>query len=166
VQGVFLVHLRSLGEFFRNGVEEFRKDSSVPPARFNDDIYAVDFCHSVLWDETTFHEKTKLIRAINKTLFHMTYSRDLKSEIDVAFDASLHVHGTVRLMRNTWDKFLNSMRHEHKADLDRWLHQHTRADDAYGLRVPLADFDRHFEGQVNRLLPQWRLNQTPDGSVV
>lgn len=164
-QEVFLVHLRNLAEFFRNGVEEFKRDPSAPPPRSNDDIYAVDFCHSALWDAAPFDKNTKLIRAINKTLSHMTYSRDLKSEIDIAFDARYHIHGTVILLRRTWNKFVDSMRPEHKHELGRWLDRHTRPEDLYGLRVQIAGFDALFESQLSKLVPHWRREDTPDGPV-
>ena len=82
MQESFLLHLRNLAEFFYEGVAEFRTNPAGalgPLPRRNDNIHAVDFCRRVMWDEKPFHKDSKLRRAINKTLSHMTYSRDLHS---------------------------------------------------------------------------------------
>jgi hypothetical protein len=162
VQEAFLVHLRNLAEFFHQGVVEFRKNPAVLPCRKRDNIYAVDLCSSVSWHETLFDPKTRLRRAIDKTLSHMTYSRDLSSgssEIDLAFDGRFHVHGTVTLIRRTWDAFLKSLRPEYQADLSSWLAKH-----AEGMRVSLGTFDDQFEKMARRW-SHWRFNQTPDGPI-
>lgn len=170
VQEAFLVHVRNLAEFFRSGVQRFKQDPSRLPPRFEerDNIFAVDFCSSVLWDVKPFGPEKKLIKAINKTLSHMTYSRDLASQIDGAFDGYLHAHGTVRLMRRTWERFLASLRPEYlrpqcPEDIEYWLGEHTKAEDEYGLRVQFSDFENQFETEVKKR--QWKLNQTPDGPV-
>jgi len=54
VQEAFLVHVRSLAEFFHSGVSEFKKNPPTLVSRSKDDIYAVDFYHSVLWSEEPF----------------------------------------------------------------------------------------------------------------
>ena len=163
VQEAFLVHVRNLSEFFFRGVDEFKKDPSALPKRADDNVYAVDLCSSVKWSEAPFHRDQKLLRAINKTLSHITYSRDLSpgnsSKIDLAFDGSLHAHGTVRLLRKTWIGFMESLRHEFRQDLLGWLNQH-----ADGMKVPLSDFDQEFDRLVRRW-PHWILNQTPDGPL-
>jgi hypothetical protein len=167
VQEGFLVHVRNLAEFFRRGVKEFNQDPSVRVPRGDDTMYAVDFCLSVFWDEKPFSNDKKLIRAINKTLSHMTYSRDLSlgfSEIDFPFEGYLHVHGTVRLMRRTWGDFLRSVspdyvRPLHPTDIEYWLGIHT---ERWG--VKFRDMEDEFERRA-RSWSHWRLNQTPDGSV-
>src|SRR2546425_209688 len=159
VQEAFLVHLRNLGEFFHQGVAEFRKNPAVLPCRKRDNIYAVDLCSSVSWHEKRFDPKTRLRRAIDKTLSHMTYSRDLSSgssEISVAFDGRFHVHGTVTLIRRTWDAFLKSLRPEYQANLSHWLAKH-----AEGMRVSLDNFDDQYEKMARRGA-HLRLNQKPD----
>jgi hypothetical protein len=162
VQEAFLVHLRNLAEFFHQRVGEFRKNPAVLPCRKRDNIYAVDLCASVSWDEILFDPKTRLRRAIDKTLSHMTYSRDLSSgvsEIDVAFDGQFHLHGTVTLIRRTWDAFLKSLRPEYQADLYRWLAKHSE-----GMHVSLDTFDDQFENIASRW-SHWRFSQTPDGPI-
>ena len=163
----FLVHVRNLAEFFRSGVDEFRKNPSVPPPRPKDNIYGVDFCQSVQWDETPFAAGTKLSRSINKTLSHMTYSRDLvlgHSEINIVFDGYRHVHGTVKLVSRTWGLFINSLRPDYVApatsqDIQYWLAFHTR-----NWRVPFAELHQRFESKA-RGWTHWQFDQTPDGPV-
>lgn len=109
VQEAFLGHLRNLAEFFREGVPEFKK-TRKPPGRLRDNIYAVDFCQSVGWQTEGFAHDRNLVKAINKTLSHMTYSRDSASTSHACFVGPTHLHGTVKLMRQTWKSFLASMR--------------------------------------------------------
>lgn len=109
VQEAFLAHVRNLAEFFRGGVPAFQIDQT-PPERAQDNVYAVDFCLSVGWKPEPFSYDKTLIRAINKTLSHMTYSRDRGSKSHAHFDGCEHVHGTVKLMRQTWKEFLKSVR--------------------------------------------------------
>jgi hypothetical protein len=160
-QEALLLHVRNLADFFYQGVSSFKQDPSGTPARDPnfDDIYAVDLCCTVLWEEKPFGPKTKLRTAINKTLSHLSYSRDLASGIS-AFDGCKHAHGTVRLIRRTWDKFVESIQTQYVPDLEQWLRRH--ADDKDGLKVRLDDFDDQFEKLVKQW-PEWQLNQTPDG---
>ena len=95
VQESFLVHVRNLAVFFRTGVKEFKQNPSVRVRRRENDIYAVDFCLSVLWDETPFSKDKKLMIAINKTLSHMTYSRDR------AAPGHAHFEGYRSLLQNS-----------------------------------------------------------------
>jgi len=164
-QESFLLHLRNLAEFFQEGTAEFRNNPAGalgPLPRGNDNIHAVDFCCKILWDEKPFDPKTKLRRALNKTLSHLTYSRDLNSgtsEIDIAFDGPSHTHGTVLLMRRTWDEFVKSLRVEYQAELTSWLETQ-----AAGLKLSLSTFDDQFDKWA-RQWPHWRLNETPDGPI-
>ncbi len=82
----------------------------APPERSEDNIYAVDFCLSVGWKPETFNHDKKLVKAINKTLSHMTHSRDRASKDHEHFEGHLHLHGTVKLMRQTWGDFLKSVK--------------------------------------------------------
>jgi hypothetical protein len=156
-----------LAEFFWLGVEAFKRNPQVRVPRRDDNIYAVDFCLSVLWDEKPFSKNTKLIKAINKTLSHITYSRDLTSglsEIDFPFDGRLHVHGTVKLMRRTWCGFVRSMNPDfvspqHPTDIEHWLVEHTEK-----WRVKFSDIDDEFERRAKGW-SHWKLNETPDGPV-
>ncbi|HEY6343617.1 MAG TPA: hypothetical protein VIY49_19145 [Bryobacteraceae bacterium] len=162
VQESFLVHVRNLAEFFHKGVGKFRRDRSVPPVRSRDNIYAVDLVTAVSWNESLFDPGTKLRRAIDKTLSHMTYSRDLRSgqsEIDVAFEARLHAHGTVKLLRRTWFLFWDDLRPDVRASAESWMRTH-----ADGLALSLQTFDADFEARVRRLRT-WKLDITPDGPV-
>jgi hypothetical protein len=168
VQEAFLVHVRNLAEFFRSGVDEFRSSPSTIVERREDNIYAVDFCHSMLWSEKPFSKNTQLMKAINKTLSHMTYSRNLTSsgvsEIVLAFDGRNHVHGTVNLIRRTWEKFMDSvkpqyMRPQYPTDIKYWLGEHTK-----GWRIQFSDLANEFEAQAKRW-PHWKLNETPDGPI-
>jgi hypothetical protein len=127
-------------------------------------IYAVDFCVSVLWDETPFRNDQKLIIAINKTISHMTYSRDRASQGHAHFEGYEHVHGTVKLMRRTWGNFLKSanadfMRPCYPEDIEYWLDEHTKS-----WRVKFSDMENEFERRA-RTWPHWKLNETPDGPV-
>jgi hypothetical protein len=161
VQESFLLHVRNLAEFFYKGVADFRKNPTALPSRPKDNIYAVDLCSKIEWDERPFDPGTKLRRALDKTLSHLTYSRDLRSgssEIDVAFDGPTHVHGTVRLMRRTWDEFMSSLRPEYEPAVRFWLQK--QAD---GLRLSLSDFDQKFDNSAR--LWQWHLSETPDGRI-
>jgi hypothetical protein len=164
VQEAFLVHVRNLGEFFRKGVKEFRQDPSQPPLRDEDNIFAVDFCSTVLWDETPFNRDRKLPTAINKTLSHMTYSRKPGSLSD-PFDGYRHAHGTVILLRRTWSNFMASMQpslRECPESIEVWLGKHTNPNDKFGLRVDLVQFEHQFERLVSQR-SEWLRNQTPDG---
>jgi hypothetical protein len=168
VQEAFLLHVRNLAEFFRSGVDDFIKAPSTIVERTEDNIYAVDFCNSMLWSEKPFGKDTRLMKAINKTLSHMTYSRNLTpsgvSEITLAFDGCNHVHGTVNLIRRTWEKFQHSMKPEYMrpqypTDIAYWLAEHTN-----GWRVKFSDWDNEFETQAKRW-KHWSLNETPDGTI-
>jgi hypothetical protein len=167
VQEAFLVHVRNLAEFFRLGVKEFKKTPAVLVPRSDDNVYAVDLCHSVLWSEAPFDGSTRLIKAINKTLSHITYSRDLTSgvsEIDSVFDGYLHVHGTVNLIRRTWEKFLQSVRPEYvrplcPMDIQYWLDEHTKK-----WSVQFSDLGNEFERRAKGW-SHWKLNETPDGTI-
>jgi hypothetical protein len=155
LQEAFLVHVRVLAEFFRKGVAEFIP-TQMPPDRAEDDILAVDFCSRVEWEPSPFERSTKLITAINKTLSHLTYSRD---SIAVPFDAHLHAHGTLRLMRQTWEKFVSVIRSEYlspncREDIHYWLRKHAEADAKLGV---LGDFDNRFDRLVREA--KWHLNQ-------
>jgi hypothetical protein len=162
VQESFLVHVRNLAEFFHKGVAEFRRDPIILPVRRQDNIYAVDLVTNASWDETLFDPATKLRRAIDKTLSHMTYSRDLRSgqsEIGVAFDGRFHAHGTVKLIRRTWVQFWGDLRTDVRARLEEWIKEH-----AAGLALSLDDFDSEFDRRVRRW-GTWQLDTTPDGPV-
>lgn len=173
LQEAFLAHVRNLAEFFRGGIEAFKK-ANVAPERSQDNIYAVDFCRSVNWKPERFSYDKKLIQAINKTLSHMTYSRDRTSKTHVHFEGYLHLHGTVSLMRQTMDDFLKSVKPEflqprHPTDIRYWLDEHTKGwpkINSFGVLL------WEFETRVNELVRQtegrtrkWTLNQTPDGPV-
>lgn len=138
----FLVHLRNLAEFFYKGAADFRKNAATLPSRRQDNIYAVDLCSLVLWDEAPFNARTLLGF----------------SEISIAFDGQFHLHGTVTLIRRTWDAFLQSLRPEYQKDLSDWLAKH-----AGGMQLSLIRFDHEFEKMARRC--HWRFNQTPDGPV-
>jgi hypothetical protein len=166
VEQAFLVHVRSLAEFFREGVDKFGQGPS-PAQRNNDNIRAVDFCDEVRWCKKPFGKDTKLIRAINKTLSHMTYSRRLETEIDVVFDGHFHVHGTVKLISRTWRAFLDSVSPKFlnplcQEDIHFWLDKHT-------LEWPIrfSELENEFEQWNQRWAREcpeyWLLNQTPDG---
>jgi len=158
VQESLLLHVRNLAEFFYSGTRDFK---GTPPSRGKDNMYAVDLCSKVGWDAAPLGPDTKLLRALNKTLSHLTYSRVLdspQSEIDVAFDGPTHVHGTVVLMRKTWDAFMESVWPKYEPLVRSWLQQ--QAD---GLKLSLGDFDQNFENAARRW--QWRLHETPDGHI-
>jgi hypothetical protein len=160
--------VRSLAEFFREKVHEFDEAiRKTPPPPFPslpreqrwDNLYAVDFCSAVLWNWSDFTTDKKLLAAINKTLSHMSYAR---SAGVIPFDGKDHAHGTVMLLCRAWDGFLKSLRPEFRVALLDGLHEHTRADDHFGLR-PLNDFSDRFEKLVRNR--GWRLNETPDGPI-
>jgi hypothetical protein len=167
-QEAFLTHVRNLAAFFRDGVKDFKK-THVPPPRHNDDILAVDFCLSVGWKSEPFRNDKRLIRAINKTLSHMTYSRDRGSASHQHFEGHEHLHGTVKLMQQTMGDFLNSVRAElrqpqHQEDIRFWLTKHTE-----NWRKNYSDLEREIETRVNELARQsqgkWKLRYTPDGPI-
>ena len=173
VEHAFLVHFRSLAEFFSGGVDEFRQGTalSLPLARSEDDIYAVDFCSKVLWCEKHFSGGTKLIKAINKTRSHMTYSRrlDSDSEIDVVFVGDHDLHGTVKLMRHTWEKFLQSispnyLRPTCSEDIQYWIDRHT---EKWEQKLPEIqdEFENWCQKEARERPDSFLLNQTPDGLV-
>jgi hypothetical protein len=151
-QEVFLLHVRNLAEFFYGKAERSHR---------KDNIYALDFCSAQLWTTGDFEGDTKLIRAINKTLSHMSYSRNPLPEKE-RFDGCFHAHGTVTLMRRTWADFLKALRPEFHAALLQGLHKHTLAEDRWGLR-PLNDFGIKFDKMVTN--NGWQLNETPNGPV-
>lgn len=158
-QESFLLHLRNLADFFSGGSAAPGATVSAPPSRSKerDDIYAVDLSERVGWDPGPFARNTKLRQAMNKTLAHMTYSRD---SIDVPFDGWRHLHGTVKLVRKTWQAFLGSLRSAHRTQLARELERH-----ASGLGpLDLNGFDEHFERLVSAL-PRWLRDTTPDSDT-
>jgi hypothetical protein len=165
VQESFLVHVRNLAEFFWKGVRQFKQapGTLVPRNEEHDNIYAVDFRETVKWDEAPFHRETKLRRAIDKTLSHMTYSRDLQGpQLDAAFDGCYHLHGTVKLIRRTWQDFRSSLRAKSEEALDDWIGRQ-----ANGLKLSVDVIVREFEQLARERAAQgeWRLNETPDGPV-
>ena len=165
VQEAYLVHLRNLAEFFDKGVTAFKENQGVPPARDRDNIYAVDLCRSVKWDAKPFSPKTRLRRAIDKTLSHMTYSRDLSSgfsEIGVAFHGPSHVHGTLMLVRRAWEKFLDSLDPQYTESVAQWLDTH-----AEHMGVSLGSFYTQFDQKAKHWqhCADWHLNETPDGPI-
>jgi hypothetical protein len=120
-----------------------------------------------------------LIKAINKTLSHMTYSRDRASQSHAHFEGRSHLHGTVKLMRQTWGDFMKSVRPqflnpENPEDIHYWLSHHTR-----DWQVEFGVLEGQFERRVNELVREtedwerrgvpvtnkWKLNHTPDGPV-
>jgi hypothetical protein len=164
VQEAFLVHVRNLAEFFREGVSAFKK-TQAPPERSRDNIYAVDFCFLLGWQAEPFAYDRELIKAINKSLSHMTYSRDPASTSHALFEGCLHLHGTVKLMRQTWGDFLKSVKPEflqpqHPRDIHFWLVEHTKE-----WPVSFNDLESNFEGEAKQW-KHWTLNQTPDGPVI
>jgi hypothetical protein len=167
VQEAFLVHVRSLAEFFSGPNPQKKRDK--------DNIYAVDLCHSVGWKPERLAKSTNLIKAINKTLSHMTYSRDRASESHAHFEGHSHLHGTVKLMRQTWRDFLKCLRREflhpeNPKDIYYWLNYHTRNWEVSipshsGERLEFGALESQFETRVNELArtnPAWVLNKTPD----
>jgi hypothetical protein len=162
VQEAFLVHVRNLAEFFREGIEEFQK-TTTPPDRPGY-IYAVDFCDSVRWNPAPLGAGTNLIRVINQSLSHMTYGRDSAGRGHVHFEGFEHAHGIVKLMRKTFEDFLKSVKPEFlqpqlQEDIPYWLVEHTKEWSA-----SFADFGSTFEREVRRR-PGWKLDLTPDGPV-
>jgi hypothetical protein len=165
-QEAFLVHVRNLAEFFREGIPAFKK-AKAPPERPQDNIYAVDFCLSVGWRPKAFGYDRNLIKAINKTLSHMTYSRDPASKNHARFEGYLHLHGTVKLMRQTWGDFLQSVKLQFlqpqcPEDIHYWLVEHTKE-----WPVKFSDLESGFEARAQQRVHdcKWKLNQTPDGPV-
>ncbi len=165
-QEAFLSHVRNLAEFFREGVPAFKK-VHAPPERPQDNIYAVDFCLSVGWNPAPFGSETTLIKAINKTLSHMTYSRDRASKSHAHFEGYLHLHGTVKLMRRTWEDFLKCVKPQflqpqHAEDIPYWLVEHTKK-----WPVKFSEYESAFEKAAKERERDcnWRLNQTPDKQV-
>jgi hypothetical protein len=159
-QEVFLVHARNLAEFFCGGIPAFKK-IQTPPDRSRDNIYAVDFCSSVGWNVKALKPDRMLVKAVNKTLSHMTYSRDRGSKTHAHFEGYLHLHGTVKLFRQTWAGFLKSAKLEYVTDINHYLGEHTKG------WVKLSDFESEFDTRVAQLVraSKWALNQTPDGLV-
>ena len=127
IQDAFLTHLRALMEFFR--VKE-------PAERRADNILAVDFRYPMAWDAMEFGPKSKLSVAVNKTLSHLTYSRD---KLPKPWDGPRNLHGTVRLFRCTWEEFLASVKFvnsNHGLEFEVQL-----GEQAVGWRLRLEDFD-------------------------
>lgn len=162
-QEAFLVHVRNLAEFFREGIEEFEKNSA-PPDRAGY-IYAVDFCDFVGWRPEPFDGGSKLIKVINQSLSHMTYGRESTATGHVQFEGYEHVHGIVKLMRVTWEDFLRSIKPQYlqpqyREDIRYWLVEHTKE-----WSVNFSNLESKFEGAVKRQR-SWTLNLTPDGPVI
>jgi len=164
VRDAFLVHVRNLAVFFEEGVQQFKR-TPVPPSRHDDNVYAVDFCSTIGWRPRPFGRR--LIRAINKTLHHLTYSRNAASPNHAVFEGYLHVHGTVRLMRQAWANFMSSVKPEfrqplHAEDISYWLAEHTEK-----WPVQFRNLENEFERLANERKHDcgWKLDQTPDGQV-
>jgi hypothetical protein len=166
VQEVFLVHFRNLAEFFCMGVDEFRATGTAPRrAKAHDNIYAVDFCTEVGWQEDGFRRDTQLRVAINKTLSHMTYSRDLKGkQISKAFDGRYHVHGTMKLFLRTWQKFVTCLKPGYEVELDRWIKHHSRNLDI-SVEEMISAFECLARKHAQSNTWRWQLDTTPEGPV-
>ena|SRR2546422_10931924 len=115
----------------------------------------------------TFDYDRNLIKAINKTLSHMTYSRDPASKSHAHFEGYLHLHGTVKLMRQTWGDFLKSVKPQFlqpqcPEDIHYWLVEHTKK-----WPVKFSGLESEFEARAQQRAHDcsWILNQTPDGPV-
>lgn len=111
-QNTYLIHARSLMGFLYSGAEDRKKRATGWIRRKMDDIYAVDFCDKVGWDNRAFSNESKLAVAINKTLTHLTYSRNMtspSSQLDSAFHGPSHLHGTTRLFVRAMEKFSLSL---------------------------------------------------------
>lgn len=170
--------MRNLAEFFREGVPAFRK-APVPPSRDRDNIYAVDFCFALGWHPKPFAHDRELIKAINKTLSHMTYSRDRAAKTHAQVEGHSHLHGTVKLLRQTWGDFLKSIRPEflqpqNPQDIHYYLNYHTR-----NWSTKFGELEAEFEARVKQLallteeqerqgIPvecKWKLDQTGWGNL-
>jgi hypothetical protein len=128
-----------------------------------DNIYAVDFCTAVTWNESPFELDTKLRRAIDKTLSHLTYARDLQGpHLQVAFDGRLHGHGTVKLIRNAWSDFNRSLDEENRDRLEEWTRRYT-SDFGLSFDDLTGEFEQDAKDRASR--EEWQLNTTPDGLV-
>ena len=97
----------------------------------------------------------------------MTYSRDSASQGHTKFEGNLHVHGTVKMMRQIWADFLTSVKPEFlqpqcAEDIPYWLVRHTEE-----WRVKFGDLESEFEKTAKQREhdSKWILNQTPDGPV-
>ena len=73
----------------------------------------------------------------------------------MAFDSQLHLHRTVKLIRRTWDAFLESLKPEYQAGLSDWLAKH-----AEDMLPSLSGFDEQFEEKARRW-SYWQFNKTP-----
>ena len=144
--------MRNLAEFFCKGVTKFRSapGTAVRREEERDNIYAIDFCTEVKWKPALLERDTKLRRAIDKTLSHMTYSRDLRgSQLDIAFDGRFHAHGTAKLRLQTWRNFRLAMRADLGDALDEWISRH-----ATGLEIAVDKTLRKFEERANARGPR------------
>lgn len=163
-QDAFLVHTRTLAEFFRGGISEFQR-TGKPPTRRDNTIFAVDFCESVGWQPAPFGSRTKLVIAINQSLSHPSYSRHSSATGHLTFDGSLHVHGTVVLISRAWENFLKVVRPEFLSptlseDIPFWLVEHTK--NWRVISYELLNINK-FEEAARQW--NWKFNETPDGAV-
>ena len=158
VQESFLVHVRNLAEFFCKGAFVQRDRKRM------DNIYAVDFCTGISWDPSPLQSQTKLRRAIDKTLSHLTYARDMAGpDVQDRFEGYLHGHGTVTLLRRTWADFWKSVPLPLQTRLTNELRNF-----AIGLGLDPNDMAANFERCVHQRIAageKWELNMTPDGSA-
>jgi len=154
-----LTHLRALAEFFW-----FRKGAQPgPPSQIDPtkpDLFARYYCDRLCWDPAPFDRSSNLMKALDKSVAHLTLARDLSDAdvgIEAPWDGPTHLHGTAMLMLRTWENFMVGVRPDHRPHFDEWLACHAKA---FG--VSLASFETDLTRIVrSRIGNGYRLNSIP-----
>lgn len=156
LQDATLTHVRALAEFFSH-----RTPLGFQPAIDCDrpDLRACLYCASIGWKPKKFVRSSNLMRAIDKCVSHLSLARmvgDPRFGLGTPWHGPTHLHGTVRLMLDTWEGFEISMLPKFRPPLAKHL---ARAESK--LNCIGSGFWAMVDGRVAQLGPPWKLGQLP-----
>jgi len=155
IQDATLVHLRAMAEFFHFSPDDGPLPKTLP--RDRPDAKAIFYCQTAAWNPLQFDRSSKLMKALDKCLAHLSLARELTIQnvgLSVAWDGPTHLHGTMKLMLTTWDQFQIAVLPQFVATLDRCLKEAEKTVD-----FSITDFDLRFDA-VSRQR-QYTLGQLP-----
>src|ERR1700694_3298786 len=156
LQDATLTHIRTLAEFFSH-----RNPLGLQPTIDCDrpDLRGGFYCASIGWAPQNRARPSSLMRAIDKCVAHLSLARmvgDPRFGLDTPWDGPSHLHGTVRLMLDTWEGFEKSILPEFQPALASHL-----ATAESKLNRIVRGFWAVFHGQVAQLGPAWKLGRLP-----
>ena len=156
LQDATLTHIRTLAEFFSH-----RTPLGIQPAIDSDrpDLRACLYSTSIDWEPKVFVRASNLMQAIDKCVAHLSLARivgDPRFGLGTPWNGPAHLHGTIRLMLDTWEGFETSILPQFRPALDKHL---AKAESK--LNCIVSGFWDMFHGRVAQLAPAWKLGQLP-----